>query len=32
MEGEAAAVGHFSEPLNFGNGGNTVFMLGGKVE
>ena len=22
------AVGHFSEPLNFGNGGNTVFMPG----
>ena len=28
MEGEAVAVGHFSEPLNFGNGGNTVFMPG----
>ena len=28
MEGEAAAVGHFSEPLNLGNGGNTVFMPG----
>lgn len=31
MEGEAAAVGHFSEPLNFGNGGNTVFMPGVKL-
>lgn len=28
LEGEAVAVGHFSEPLNFGNGGNTVFMPG----
>ena len=28
LEGEAVAAGHFSEPLNFGNGGNTVFMPG----
>jgi len=28
LEGEAVAAGHFSEPLNFINGGNTVFMPG----
>lgn len=28
LEGAPAATGHFSEPLNFGNGGNTVFMPG----
>ena len=31
LKGEAAATGHFSEPLNFGNGGNTVFMPGVKL-
>nr|WP_303776589.1 xylan 1,4-beta-xylosidase [Bacteroides intestinalis] len=28
LEGTPVAIGHFSEPLNFGNGGNTVFMPG----
>lgn len=32
LKGTPAATGHFSDPLNFGNGGNTVFMPGVKLQ